>query len=82
MIYLTPFMQNGLENDMRNPRIKFKFIGLDGNEYTFQTEINTLNNRHMWTINDYRDCYSSNKREVNSVIKDIKKNCKIIEETS
>lgn len=59
--------------------MEFDFIGLDGNEYTFKTEINSLNNRHMWTINNWRDCYSSNKREVNSVIKDIKKNCKIIE---
>ncbi len=58
--------------------MNFKFLGLDGNEYLFETEINTLNNHHMWTINGWRDCYSSNKRELNSVIKDIKKNCKLL----
>ena len=58
--------------------MEFSFIGLDGNTYTFKTEINPLNNNHMWTINDWRDCYATNKHGVNSVIKDIKKNCKVI----
>lgn len=59
--------------------MNFKFLGLNGIEYLFETEINTLNNCHMWTINGWTDCYvCNNKRELNSVIKDIKKNCKIL----
>jgi hypothetical protein len=57
----------------------FKFIGLDKKEYVFQTEKNKLNGRHMWTLNEWRDCYSDTKTGVNSVIREIKKNCQIIE---
>ena len=58
--------------------MEFSFIGLDGIEYTFKTEVNSLNNSHMYTINDWTDCYSANKREVSRIIKVIKKNCKLI----
>ena len=58
--------------------MKFKFIGMDGKKREFITEINKLNNNHMWTIDDWRTCYSSNKKEVNSVIKAIKSNCKTV----
>jgi hypothetical protein len=60
--------------------MKFKFIGLDKKEYLFQTEKNNLNGHHMWTINEWRDCYAEKtKAGVNSVIKAIKKSCQVIE---
>ena len=59
--------------------MEFEFLGIDGNKYTFKTEVNPLvSNIHMWTINDWHTCYASSKRELNSVIQTIKKNCEIL----
>jgi len=56
---------------------QFSFIGLDGVSYIFKCERNTLNNNMMWTINEWRDCYAGTMKDVNSVIREIKKNCKV-----
>jgi hypothetical protein len=53
----------------------FVFVGIDGNEYTFKREPNSLNMDHMWTINDWKHCFYGSKREVNKIERDIKANC-------
>ena len=51
---------------------EIKFIGLDGKDYTFNTETNPLNNKQMWTLNGWHTCVAGTKRHVNGIIKAIK----------
>jgi len=52
---------------------QINFIGKDGKKYTFKTETNKLSGSQMFTLDNWRTCYASNKREVNGIIKDINK---------
>jgi len=55
------------------------FVHKNGKEYHFVTERNTLNNKQMYSFNNWLDCYASNLRTVKSIIKDIRKKAKVIE---
>ena len=52
---------------------KIKFTGFDGKKYTFKTKTNELNGNQMFTIDDWRTCYTSDKRKVNQIIKGLLK---------
>ena len=56
------------------------FKHTDDKIYTFKTERNTLNNAMMYTWDNWRSCFASDLRRVNSIIRDIKKKCKVIAE--
>ena len=56
----------------------FKFIHSDGKEYHFVTMRNELNNMQMYTFNNWHDCIASDKRNVKTIIKNIKERCLIV----
>ena len=57
------------------------FIHKDGKEYTFKAEVNTLNGAWMFTYNNWRQCFAGTLRDINSIIKDIRKKTKVLSET-
>lgn len=57
---------------MPNKKIEIKFKGLNGNDYTFKSEINDLNGNWMWTFDNWIHCYAGNKNDVNGIVKSIK----------
>jgi len=57
------------------------FIHADGKEYTFKAEVNTLNGEWMFTYDNWRHCYASTLRVINSIIKDIRKKTEVLSET-
>ena len=56
-----------------------KFIHKDGKTYHFITERNQLNNRQMYSLNNWYNCYASDLRTVKNIIRNIHKNTKVIE---
>lgn len=56
-----------------------KFIHSDGKEYYFKTEMNPLTGDQMYTWDNWRGCFASDKRYVKTLIKNILKKATIIE---
>jgi hypothetical protein len=50
---------------------QIEFVGLDGKNYTFKTETNSLNNAQMWTLNDWHTCYVGTKASVKKIMAEI-----------
>ncbi len=56
-----------------------KFIHKDDKQYHFVTMRNPLNNRQMYSFNNWRECFASDLRHVKSIVRDIHKKAEVIE---
>jgi len=54
-------------------QLELTFTDTSGSEVTFKTETNELNNAQMFTFDNWRHCYASTKKEVNRIVKDLKR---------
>jgi len=59
------------------------FIHTDEKEYTFSTAFNKLNGNWMFTWDNWGGCFvADSKYEINTIIRNIRKKCKIIKENN
>ena len=47
-------------------------ITFQESKYTFKAEKNPLNNNWMYTFNNWKSCFATNKREINKIVKILK----------
>ena len=57
---------------------KIRFIHSDGKEYCFETRANPLNGCQMYTFDEWYNCYTSDKRSINSIIEKITQKAQVI----
>lgn len=59
-------------------RAEIIFIGIDDQQLHFITERNNLTGDYCYTFQNWKDCYTSDKRNVKKIINGIKETAKMI----
>ena len=60
-----------------NDNIKIQFIHSDGKKYTFGTKQNPLTGSWFLTWNNWVGMYKTNKKHINSIVRDINKKARV-----